>query len=214
MQPRDALELVARKPNGGAVELQRQHQVMPHIHEPEPFRQDADNLARLPIGHDASANDLRIAAEPALPVAITKHHDLGTAARVVFLREPAAENRLDAQHRQQPKGGRDPIDAFRVRELRHRGRPSGPNGDIGEGLRFLPVRNVVGDRRVEIFNVHARRGLPGSHQAVRLREGKRLQQHAVDHAEDRSVRPDAQRQGHHRSDGKDRRPGQAAHRVP
>ena len=45
-QPADGLEVVAGEADLGAVEAQRQHEIVRRIHEPEALRQDADDLAR------------------------------------------------------------------------------------------------------------------------------------------------------------------------
>ena len=90
---------------------------MAHIHEPEIFREHADDLAGHAIGHDAASDDFWIATESALPVSITQHDDVRTLVLIVFLREFAAKNRMYAEHRKQAEGQTDSIDTLGVGEL-------------------------------------------------------------------------------------------------
>jgi hypothetical protein len=62
-----------------AIEPHRQNQRRLLIEEPEGVGQDADDLARLAVDHDAPADHGRIAAEPRAPVTTRQHHGVLSA---------------------------------------------------------------------------------------------------------------------------------------
>src|SRR5262249_49422952 len=112
----------------------RKQQIMAHVHEPEIFRNHANDLAGGAIDHDAASDDFGIAAESALPVSIPEHDDERAFVVVVFLHEFTAKNRPYAEHRKQAEGDPDSIYAFGIGELGDRDGLAVPEGYVGESV--------------------------------------------------------------------------------
>ena len=208
--PANGLEVVASQPDSGPVEAQRQHEIVRRIHEPETLREHADDLARRAVHGDQPPDDARVASELALPVAVAQHHHFGAAVLIVPLRERPADQRLDAEERQEAMGRAQRVEALGLGESGDGDGAAVPDRDVGQRPRLLPVRDVVGNRRVEVVDVDAGRRLPEAHQTVGIAERQRLQEHGVDDAEDGHIRADPQGQGEHGRQREHRRTGQPA----
>jgi len=79
-------------------------------------------------------------------------------------------------------------------------------------LRPITQIDVVRIRELQIFNVPVPQFHSRKHQPVRLFVWKRLQQHSVGHAEDRSASAQTKRDRHHRDHSKLRTPRKHPHR--
>jgi hypothetical protein len=167
---------------------------VPRVHEPEAFRQHADDLARRAVDHDPAPHRARITAETALPVAMAEHHDIGAARPIVLLGERPAVDRPDAEQREQPESGIQAVNPLRLAKAGHGIPVALPDGDVLQCLRLFPVGDVVRKRGIEVGDVDAGRGLPQTHEPVRLGVGQRLQEDTVDDGEDRGVGADPQGQ--------------------
>ena len=117
-----------------------------------------------------------VAAELALPVAVAQHHDFGAAVPVVPLRERPADRRLDSEQRQQAVRRAQRIEALGLGKAGDGDGAAVPERDVGQRPRLLAVREVVGERRVEVVDVDAWRRLPEAHQAVGVMERQRLEE--------------------------------------
>jgi hypothetical protein len=159
-------------------------------------------------------DDGGIAAESPLPVAVAEHHDVRTALGVVALGEGTSERRLHAEQRQQTERREQAVHALRQLIASHGGRRARPDGDVGERLRVLAVGDVVRDGGIEIVDVDARCFLPETHEPIRPGKGQRAEQDAVDDAENRGVRADAQCQREQRREREQRRAHEPAGGVP
>ena len=197
LQPRDAGEAEVAEVSLGAIELERKDQRRLLIEEPERVGQHADDLARLAVEHDAAPDRRRIGAEAGSPVAGHEDHGVGRARRVVLLREQAAERRRRAEHRQHAVGDVDGADLLGLRDPGDADGVAGPHRDVLKHAAVLAVGVVEKRRGAGVRQVQPRRGVIEHDQLVRLRIRQRLQQHAVDHAEDGGVGADADREGQH-----------------
>ena len=209
-QAADRLVVVARQPDVGPVEAQRQHEIVRGVHEPEALREHADDLATRAVHGDQPADDVRVASELALPVAVAQHDDFRAAVLVVSLREWPADRRLDPEEGQQAVGRDQGIEALGLGKTGDGDGGAVPECDVGQRPRLLAVGDVVGERRVEVADVDAGRCLPEAHQAVGLVERQRLEEDRVDDAEDRDIRADPQRQGQQGGQREHRRADQPA----
>ena len=63
-------------------------------------------------------------------------------------------------------GGDEGVDPLRLGEAGDGDGAAVPDGDVGQRPRLFAVGDVVGDRRVEVVDVDAGRGLPEADQAV------------------------------------------------
>ena len=83
-------------------------------HQRETWRHDADNHARLAVGHDGRAEDVGAAAEPGLPELVGDHEDLIVAVEVLIFGISTAHRRLHAEDREHVRGGQQSGDLFRT----------------------------------------------------------------------------------------------------
>ena len=167
-----------------------------------PRRRDADDGEGRAIERQRLADDRRVASQAALPEAMADDHDRRRLL-VVFGREPAAERRLDAEQREVVAGDHLRRDLLRLGPAAPVQLREGERRHPGEHLVLVAEVLVVEMRERQVARValveHEDR-----HQPVRLGHGHRLQQDDVDHAEDRGVRADAEREGERRDDGEGR----------
>jgi hypothetical protein len=158
------------------------------------LRHDADHGEGLAAQHEVAADHVRVAAEPALPVALGQDRHRLRPRLVVFGGEGAAEDGRLAQRREQ--AGRDlaAAEALRLRALRVEDEARAVEPDQGLERSAL-VADVLEVRDGEAHLRDLFGPFGEEHEPVRLLVGKRAQQHRVDHAEDRGVGADAQGQG-------------------
>jgi hypothetical protein len=95
-EARDGLVTEVADEDFAAVVLQRHGQGGLVIHEAEGLWQDTNDLARFGIDLERASDCARIAAKPALPVAVKQHHGFCAAGRVVLFGEGATQRGLDA----------------------------------------------------------------------------------------------------------------------
>ena len=175
--------------------------------ELEVRREHADHGVRLPVQGQRPPEDAGVAAEAALPEPVRQDDD--PAARTVLFRQerPAVrgpdperlEETLGDQRRVEHLGLAVPGEIERVRlDRRH----------LLEAGRLLAPVQEVGRRRFGRHVAVVRIGLPQRHEAVGFRKRRRLEQHRVDHREDRRGRADRQRQGEDRGRREPRLPAQ------
>jgi len=89
-----------------AIEPERKQHGWPSVQELEVLSQCADHLARPSVDDQLPSKDAPISSELTLPVRVGQDRGLRAARRVILPAEPAAQDRLDPQHRQCPVGGR------------------------------------------------------------------------------------------------------------
>ena len=155
-----------------------------------------------PVVHlESLPHDRRIAAQAVHPEPIAQHqHRLG--ARLVLAgAEGAASQRAHAEHVEEVRGDDAGLD------------PAGlalPQENEGHGVVLdqrlhgaapLPVVGQLQGRELGVDHAAERRRLAEVHQALPVLVGQRPQQDAADHAEDRGVGADAERQGEHGDEG-------------
>ena len=110
-------------------------------------------------------------------------------------------------------GGEQAGDFLRLGKAGDAGGAVVPHGNVFERAVFLAVDEVQRGGHVEVLDIDARRGVPHGDQALGMRIGQRLQQDALDHAENRRIGPDADGQRDQRNGGKLGRPRESAQRV-
>ena len=202
LQARDPLEAEARQHQRAAVEPQRDDQVGVRVEDAEARRHHAHDFPGLALDDDATPDDGRIAAEAALPVAVREHHSGWPAGLLIGVRQPSADGRRDAERLERAVRHVHATHLFRLACPGHRRRRRVPDADVlerailfGEGeehrRRQPEIAGHVRDPR------RARREQPQRDEPLRFGIRQRTQQHAVDDAEDRGGRADADRQRQH-----------------
>jgi hypothetical protein len=156
------------------------------------------------VQRERSPDDVHRTAKPPLPVGIADDRDraFGTAAApVVLRREPAAQDRLNAEHVEKRAADPHTLDQLRLTRTRQvetlDGKGSQPSEPAAVLAELLP--DGVGPG-VEL--VLARLQYP---EPLRIVNRERSEQQAVDDREHRGVRADAQGEGNDREGRHERR---------
>ena len=154
------------------------------------------------VGAGEKAEVLGQHAESAFPKAVHEDHGAGRAGLVVVRAVQPAEDRLDAEFRQEVCARHAAEDALRL-AVAHQVEALAAHGgevaeEVGRELR-LPVGEVEpGDRGLG----KRRHVLADQQQPIRLGERQRPQEREADHAEQHRVRADAERE-RERRDGRE-----------
>ena len=87
------------------------------------------------------------------------------------------------------------------------------NADVFEDSILLAIDEVIGRRHVDFVDVDPRRSVPHADQPFGMRVGKRLEQHAFDHAEDCDRGAYSRSQRNEGDDGEAGRPAKPSHNL-
>ncbi len=180
------------------------------------MRHHANDLAhRAPLHADGSADDVRRAAEEALPETVADHDLRDDGRGRTLVGEPAALDGLDAEHaRQRRRRCRHRDDVHAVADRPDRLAGAGIDGHAVERPR---PGAPVDERATRDASVVAPFGLVEFREfdeAIRLRKRQRFQQHGVHDRKHRCVRADPKRERQYRADRERRRPTQCPERDP
>src|SRR5262249_5052019 len=129
---------------------------------------------------------------------VAQDHDALAVRRIFLLREASPDGRIYAKYAEEIRGNSDATDELRLTATRQidAGADAYRGGDAVERLTMLAPEDELGFAGVPETRVRPLRREP--HDALRLRIGKRAQEHGIDYGEDRRVRANTQRQ---RNDG-------------
>ena len=181
----------------------RQPEIAP-VRKSETRRHHADDCiipTSVGIDRKSLADDVRIGRETTPPQFMTDHRHPMAVPLVILRKKCATEQRLHAQNAEKTRRcvnrfhlfdtvGADQIEIVGAQ-------PSGPESHaFKDAVLFPPIQEI---RPGHLFPVEAaaRTSFPQHDEAVRLRIRQRLEKDSVDHAEDRCIRPNAQRQCEH-----------------
>ena len=167
----------------------------------EVLRHDAHDRARDVVHDHLPADSVRVAVKLLLPDAVRQHDDSIRARSVLARRERSPERRADAHDVEEVR--RDPRAAHADGVLARLGSAEdavveSPRGDTVERARVALVEHDAGVRLVHRRGAAVADGMREAHEAVRFREGQRLEQDAVHEAEHGRRRADAE--GEHQDD--------------
>ena len=185
-----------------AVQSHWQDDIRIGVEEREGRWQHANDFVR-PGVDDHRVTDDVLAAERALPPAVRQDDAERRAWKVVLSANQPAEFGLNSQQRE--RAIRDPQRRhFLRRAVSENGDLLGlPQADLLNDSPMVAIREIRG-LALRHFPAGAKSGreVVESHEPVRLGEGQRLQEHAIDHAEHRRRRADSQceREDRHRSE--------------
>ncbi len=175
--------------------------------ELETFWHHADHRVRTAIQHEDTANHIVSPIEMALPESVTQDNfeTAGSAARLLIRpRETAAKHRLDAEHVEELPAHLFSTHALRSLFVDQREGAVPINRHARKAAVLFPkIEEVRKAQRVEPGrrDCFAQIDAADGHEFLGRREGQRLQEHRVDHAEDGGVRADPEREREHRDQG-------------
>ncbi len=159
------------------------------------MRDDADHRAREPVELDRPADQAGVRGEAPRPEPLAQHDDGRRVGSFVVRHERAAENRPQAEQREQVRVRANTLQALglavarKVVGLRHEHR------DPFERARAPLPFDDGGSRGLDAIGAFdLREVFPEQHEPARLRERQRLQQHGAHETEDSGVRADAERE--------------------
>ena len=177
-------------------------------------RQHSDHGVRPVVHLEHLPDDARVAAEALLPVREAEDEHRLRAEIVVAVPERAAVQRLHAEHVEEVRRHHPGEHAVRLAAVEQGERHPVVLHEAVERGELRPVVADLLDREGDVGRAGPRRLLPGEDQLVTVGVRQGPQEHAVDEAEDRRVRPDAEPEGRHHHQGVARRSAQCAQAVP
>src|SRR5438034_6609321 len=196
---------IARALRGARSEVQRRRHLGlrgPERREAKLRRHNADHRVGLAVQRDRLPGDIRIAAKTPLPHWIAEHEDAVVAGLQVFGLKRASHERFDAKNLEHPLAKPDAGNGLGPVAARQRSTPSLRGSHPLETPALgAPVQKVRRRGRVPAM-------VQNRDDAFRLAVSEGLEQHAANDAENRSVRPNAERQRQHRDRGEARASGQ------
>jgi hypothetical protein len=204
---RDAWRRRAVRQNRRAVERQRRPEIPLEVENRE-FElgwHDAHNLAGTAVDHDLPPHDRWIPAKQPLPEAMADDHDVWCAGTAVVRHERAAPERRNAEQGEHVGRHVVGLNALGPIPARQVCAPIGVDRDVFE--RSCLLLEVSDIRRGEAEANGVLLAVPPEHErnAIGLVIRQRLQHQHVHEAEDRRVRPDAERERRDCRDGESRR---------
>jgi hypothetical protein len=182
----------------GGIQRERQPDLDLRVVNVVPRRHDPDHRGRAAVDLDDAPDDRLVACERRLPHLGGQHRHVLSPRKRVRAGELTTPDRRYSEHRHQ-LGGDDrrihPSWLFHGAEIHRAG---AVRADLVK--RSLPLAELdeLGGRHPELIEAEGRKLAGDEEEPFRLRIWQRLQQHAVDHAEDRAVRTNTQRE---RQDG-------------
>jgi hypothetical protein len=212
-EPRDDAEAEARAEVLGEVEVGWRPDLRT-LREAEAARHHADHGDRPRVEVELLADELRVAAEPALPDLVAEDDDLWIAGLILLVVEPAAERGAHAEQRRQRAGRVGYLDADRPIATGERRRALSPGRDRRARL-AAPLQILeASQRHAEVRQAQLAGDLAvHTHQLLGLRVRQRPQDDGVDDAEDRRGGADAEGERDDEDRGQPRRLAHHAERV-
>ncbi len=210
LEPGDSLETETRQVCLVTIKAERRNHIEIRIHQTEPLRHHADDFPRLPIDRNAAPDHRPVSAEAALPISVAKHDGFRTMRILVGRQQPTAKDRRLAERLQHAVSNQSSVHFMRLVDAGDIGRARAPHAQRLKRPVLLGEGEIHGGREAETSGeVRQPRG-PRSdqmdgYQLLCVRIGQRLEQHAVEHAEDRRVGADSDCQGQDDRGGKPRR---------
>jgi len=172
-------------------------------------RHHPDDGVGLGIQPHRPAEHVGIGVEAVAPQVVSQQGHRGRAGRVVLGAEATTEEWLDAEDLLHVVRHLDGVDADGVGAHGQVDGLAGPHGHALEGRVVSPPGNEVRVGDGDVIEVPLRRDLVEADQPLRLGKGKRLEEQAVEDAEDDGVTADSQRQHSHHQQGEERLSSQA-----
>jgi len=165
--------------------------------EVEARRQDAHDGDVLPVQPEASSQQLRVAAEAAVPERIGDDRDVTPARRQLLGLEAAPPRRRRAEQAEEIARDARGRELLGLALASQAGVERVVDGEAVEAPSLVPDGLVLGERDGHAAGMGVGVELRDGDQPLRVPKGKRPQQDGVDDAEDGGAGPDAEGQGEH-----------------
>jgi hypothetical protein len=181
------------------VQALREEQVGQQVDEPKVARHHADDLVRHEIDDHGAAENVPVASEPSLPVPVAEDRGWRATGRIVFQREPPAQQGRDSERREHTVCHRHRRDLLGLAGSCDGGGVGRPHAELLEGLALVAAGGVHAGREGGVLEdlTADRHPVVDAHELVGVRIGQGLDQHAVHDAKHRGIRADAERQREH-----------------
>jgi hypothetical protein len=177
------------------------HACAPAIAIERARRHHADHTERYAVETNFAAENVGIAAEALLPRRVADHEHVLRARPIFFLAKGASQHRRDPEHGKVVGGDSPALQPRRfAADLRRRVDINFGRERLKRAQPALHLGEVEGRGRIGPGG----RPLPHADNPLGVGEGKRLQQHCVDEAEDRRIGADAECQHGDRDDREER----------
>ena len=170
-------------------------------------------FARLAVDHQRFADDGVVGAELRSPVGRGQHDRFGSRRRVVGLREEPPEHRLHAENRQHAVGHEQGRHFLRLGAAGDADGARIPEPDVLEHAPFFAIGEVLKRCRAGAGEVDAGRRMIERDELLGPRIGQRLEEHALDDAEDCGIRADPEGEGQDRDAREKRHPREATQQL-
>ncbi len=159
------------------------------------------------------ADNAGIGTEATLPETFANDHHLVASGVILFRQKVSTKDWPNSQRLEESRRNASRKESLRITIAREVVRNCAIRGDVREHrVLALPFEDICRrDLRIRLFR---RIRFAQRHQLLRLRIIKRTQQHAIHHAEDRSVRTDAKRKRDHCNRSEPRPSSQSPQRIP
>jgi len=180
------------------------------IEEVEFGGHDTDDLVRSAVQQDVLTEDGGRSGELLLPEAVGDHNGIGRAGRIVLTGEGAAEQRGNAKEGKGAVGDVERVDALRLCDTGQGDAAAAINANVLEALVLLAIDEVIGGGHVEVVDADSGSGVPDGDEFVRFGVGERLEEYALEDAEDDGVAANAGGESDERDHGEERRFEEAA----
>src|SRR5205823_6166294 len=138
----------------------------------------------------------------------------GIAGTVVLGSEPSPDHGLNAERRERAFRDGEALHLLRRSEPRDAHSVAVPYTELLKRAILVTKGEVIGGREIQILNGDPRRLLPDADQLLRIGVWQRLQQNAVDDAEDGGVGTDSNSDREYGQKSEHRRAKQSAENAP
>ena len=174
----------------GAIDLLGENHFRLRGQELEVFRQYADHFASGAIHHQLLADGGLAAAKRPLPVPMGDKGDGRALGQVVFLAERPAKGRTDSQHWERAVRYVQRLDLFGLAAAGDSHRAGLPQPDVLKSLTTVANHEIRASRLLQRSRHYTGRHQPNPDQRLRFRIRQRLEDDAVDDAENQRIRAD------------------------
>ena len=163
---------------------------------------------------DAPPDDVRIRPEEPRPERVAEDHDRRLPRRVFFGKQEPPVQRPGAQQLEEARRRSQGLHALRLLEPEQRAGATAGDRHLVERPALVPDVDVLPGRRPVLRDVDPRGSQPQDREPIGFGIWKRLEQQRVDHAEDRRVGADADRERGHDDERQSPASPEGANRIP
>ena len=157
----------------------------------------SDDGVAILVHADSASDDVRIAAELALPQAVADHHSIQESRPPVGLPVHLPDGGGGAQQLEVVRAGAEHLDPLDTVAAGKRGADRVDEADLLKGAGALAQVIDLGHGHADVFGSGAAQVVKHADQAIGLAERQGLEQHRINQGKDSDVAADSQGQGQH-----------------